>query len=59
MYCTEVDMAFDALTATGIILLVMIIGLLFFMCSRDGITCNDRSRHDDEGERELARRKRL
>lgn len=49
-------MSFDALTLTGMVLLVAFLVLMFYICNREGNTCNDRSRHTDEGERELARR---
>lgn len=51
-------MSFDALTLTGMFLLVTFLVVLVYICNRQGMTCNDRSRHNDEGERELARRKR-
>jgi Na+-transporting methylmalonyl-CoA/oxaloacetate decarboxylase gamma subunit len=51
-------MSFDALTVTGMFLLLLFLVLVLYICNRVGMTCNDRSRHTDEGERELARRKR-
>lgn len=51
-------MSFDALTLTGMLLLVLLLALMLYLCNRSGITCNDRSRHTDEGEREFARRQR-
>lgn len=51
-------MSFDALTVAGMFLLAMFLVVLFYLCNREGMTCNDRSRHTDEGERALARRKR-
>ena len=51
-------MSFDALTVTGMFLLAMFLVVLLYICNRAGMTCNDRSRHTDEGERKLARRKR-
>jgi hypothetical protein len=41
-----------------VFLLLLFFVVLLYICNRDGITCNDRSRHTEEGERELARRKR-
>jgi len=50
-------MSFDALTLTGMFLLLLFFALVWYLCNREGMTCNDRSRHNDEGERDLARRK--
>lgn len=38
-------MSFDALTITGMFLLLVFIGLFLYICNRKGITCNDRTRH--------------
>ena len=51
-------MSFDALTVAGMFLLLAFLVLLLYICNREGITCNDRSRHTDEGERERAWHKR-
>jgi hypothetical protein len=50
--------SFDALTVAGMFLLLAFLLLLLYICNREGVTCNDRSRHTDEGERERARHRR-